>query len=80
MLYDCGFVLYVDVVKFVLFMFEYVVVLVDVWLGEFDYEMLVVDGSGEFFCEVEVDYDDLLWFFYIFGIIGYFKVGMFLYG
>nr|WP_255515727.1 MULTISPECIES: acyl-CoA synthetase [unclassified Herbaspirillum] len=80
MLYDQGFANYVDAVKAASPVLEHVIALADPRPGELDFETLVADAGRQAFDEVEVDYEDPLWFFYTSGTTGHPKAGMLAHG
>ncbi|NUU04628.1 acyl-CoA synthetase [Herbaspirillum robiniae] len=80
MLYDRGFANYVDAVKAASPALEHVIALADPRPGELDFDTLVADAGGAAFDEVEVDYEDPLWFFYTSGTTGHPKAGMLAHG
>ncbi|MFJ3048138.1 acyl-CoA synthetase [Herbaspirillum chlorophenolicum] len=80
MLYDQGFANYVDAVKAASPVLEHVIALADPRPGELDFDTLVADAGKQAFDEVEVDYEDPLWFFYTSGTTGHPKAGMLAHG
>ncbi|WP_414735705.1 acyl-CoA synthetase [Herbaspirillum chlorophenolicum] len=80
MLYDQGFANYVDAVKAASPVLEHVIALADPRPGELDFDTLVADAGQQAFDEVEVDYEDPLWFFYTSGTTGHPKAGMLAHG
>ncbi|WP_255542233.1 acyl-CoA synthetase [Glaciimonas sp. PAMC28666] len=77
MLYDRGLAHYVDAVRAVSPSLTHVIALCDPRSGELDYATLATSPSIDAlpFEEVEVEYEDPLWFFYTSGTTGHPKAG-----
>jgi fatty-acyl-CoA synthase len=80
MIYDEGFAQYVDAVKAESSALSIIVALKSPRTGELDYEQLVNDHSTAHFDEVEVSYNDPLWYFYTSGTTGHPKAGVLTHG
>ncbi|KAF3998816.1 acyl-CoA synthetase [Glaciimonas immobilis] len=81
MIYDHGFANYVDAVRAASPTLTHVIALQDPRAGELDYETLARAADDDTpFEEVEVGYDDPLWFFYTSGTTGHPKAGVLTHG